>query len=93
MKNLKAIITRGPDDYGAWIEDLPGVYGAGECVAEAKKNLLEGLKLYIQHNSNVPASLKSKQYKITYKFDTQSFLNYYRGIFTNAALERITGLN
>jgi len=30
---------------------------------------------------------------LVYKFDTQSFLNYYKGIFTNAALERITGIN
>lgn len=26
-------------------------------------------------------------------FDAESILNYYRGIFTNAALERITGIN
>ena len=30
--------------------------------------------------------------EIIYKFDTQSLLNYYKGIFTNASLERITGI-
>lgn len=28
-----------------------------------------------------------------YRFDTQSFLNYYNKVFTNVALERITGIN
>lgn len=40
-----------------------------------------------------PAWLKNKAYKVVYKFDAESILNYYRGIFTNAALERITGIN
>ncbi len=30
---------------------------------------------------------------MVYKFDVQSFLNYYKGIFTKAALERVTGIN
>jgi hypothetical protein len=32
-------------------------------------------------------------YDIVYHFDAESFLNYYKGIFTNAALEKITGVN
>lgn len=93
MKTLKAILSKGADDFGAWFENLEGVYGAGETVAEAKKNLLEGLALYSKHNRNVPAWIKNKDYKVIYKFDAESILNYYRGVFTNAALERITGIN
>ncbi|WP_079686744.1 hypothetical protein [Ohtaekwangia koreensis] len=37
--------------------------------------------------------IKSKAYKVVYKFDAEGVLKYYRGIFTNAALERITGIN
>ena len=92
MKKLRAIISIGPEDFGAWIENLPGVYGAGETVAEAKKNLEEGLVLYIKHNE-VPAWLKNGQYKFIHKFDSQSFLNYFKGIFTNSALEKISGIN
>jgi len=93
MKTLRAILSKGPEDFGAWFENLEGVYGAGETVAEAKKNLMDGLVLYAEHNINVPAWIKGKSYKIVYKFDAESILNYYRGIFTNAALERITGIN
>ena len=41
---------------------------------------------------NIPAVLKS-DYKLIFRFDTVSLLNYYRKIFTNAALERMTGIN
>ncbi|SHG76609.1 hypothetical protein SAMN04488109_1742 [Chryseolinea serpens] len=92
MRKLRAIISKGPEDYGAWIEKFPGVYGAGETVAEAKKNLKEGLKLYVKHNE-VPDWLKNKEYVVIYKYDSQSFLNYFKGIFTNAALERLSGIN
>jgi len=47
-----------------------------------------------QNNSakNIPEILKS-DYKLVYKFDVQSFLDYYKGVFTPAALERIAGIN
>jgi predicted RNase H-like HicB family nuclease len=93
MKTLKAILSKGPDDFGAWFENLEGVYGAGATVGEAKKNLMDGLALYAKHNQDAPAWIKNKAYKVVYKFDAESILNHYRGIFTNAALERITGIN
>lgn len=93
MRTLKAILSKGPNDFGAWFENLEGVYGAGVTVAEAKKNLMDGLALYTKYNHDAPAWIKNKAYKIVYRFDAESILNYYRGIFTNAALERITGIN
>jgi predicted RNase H-like HicB family nuclease len=93
MKILRAILSKGPDDFGAWFENLDGVYGAGSTVAEAKKNLLDGLAKYARHNKSAPVWLKRKAYRITYKFDAESILNYYKGVFTNAALERMTGIN
>lgn len=35
MTKLRAILSEGADYFGAWIENLSGVYGA-ETVAEAK---------------------------------------------------------
>ena len=48
------------------------------------------LKKY--NKKNVPVILKA-DYSLVFRFDVESFLNYYKGIFTNAALERITGIN
>ncbi len=92
MKKLKVIIERGKDDYGAWIENVSGVYGAGSTVEEAKKSVEDGLKLFIKHNKELPSVLKG-QYELVYKFDAQSLFQFYKGIFTKAAIERITGIN
>jgi hypothetical protein len=69
------------------------VYGTGATVAEAKKNLMDGLTLDAKYNSAAPTWIKNKAFKVKYKFDAESILNYYRGIFSNAALERIIGIN
>ena len=91
----KIIINLGAssDHFGAFAENCPGVYGAGDTVQEAKENVLEGLKLFIKHNQeNLPEILK-REYEIEYQFDVPSFLTYYSNIFTKSALERMTGIN
>ncbi len=90
---VRAILSKGPDDFGAWLEDFEGVYGAGDTPSEALESLRKSLALYVKHNAGAPAWLKNGSYRIRYKFDAESILNYYKGIFTNAALERITGIN
>lgn len=91
-RKLRMILSKGPNDFGAWLENIPGVYGAGDTPMEAKKNLLEGLRIYIKNN-NVPVWLRNKQYVVVSRYDSQSLLQYYKGVFTNSALERITGIN
>jgi predicted RNase H-like HicB family nuclease len=93
MKQLKIIIGHSKDNYGAYAENAAGIYGGGDTVEEAKNSVLEAIAFYKENNpANTPAILNG-EYELVYKFDTQSFLNYYKGIFTNAALERITGIN
>jgi predicted RNase H-like HicB family nuclease len=93
MKTVRAILSKGTDDFGAWLEDLKGVYGAGDTPGEALDSLKESMALYVKHNADAPAWLKNGTYRMRYKFDAESILTYYKGIFTNAALERITGIN
>ena len=69
---------------------FPGIYGEGETVQETKENLLASIELYKKHNSTVPKELQG-EISVEWTFDVQSFLQYYSGIFTKAALERITG--
>ena len=73
---------------------MPGIYGHGDTVDEAKQSALEGLSLLkkYNHEKNIPIILKGN-YEIVFKFDAESFLNFYKKIFTNAALERMTGIN
>jgi predicted RNase H-like HicB family nuclease len=92
----KIIITVGAssDHFGAYSENCEGVYGAGNTAEEAKADALKGLELFIQsrEKKDLPALLQGA-YEIEYRYDVQSFLNHYNKIFTNVALERITGIN
>ena len=41
-------IEKEDGHYYAYSEDLPGVYGLGDSIEEAKNSMLEGIRLYIQ---------------------------------------------
>jgi len=92
----KIIITIGAssDHFGAYAENCDGIFGAGDTPEEAKQNALEGLNLLVKNwkHEDLPDILKG-DYTIVYKYDTQSFLKHYNSIFTNVALERMTGIN
>ena len=93
MKKVKIVIERSDDLFSAYAENVNGVYGAGNTVSEAKDSIVKAIELLREYNKdNVPAILKG-EYSLDFRFDVESFLNYYKGIFTNAALERITGIN
>ena len=80
--------------YSAYAENTKGIYAGGNTVEEVKQSVLDAIRLLKNYNSgeNIPNILKG-DYQIVYRFDTQSFLNYYNKVFTNVALERITGIN
>ena len=94
MKKIKIIIEKGEDLYAAYAENIEGIYAAGETVTEAKQSVVNAIELLKKHNTedHVPSILKG-DFELVWKFDTVSLLNYYKGIFTNSALERITGIN
>lgn len=89
---LKAVITGGKDQFGASLEDVPGVYGAGDTVEDTKENLLEGLKLYKEENEELPEQLKG-EYEIEFTFDVSGFLKYYSKFISFAGMKEITGVN
>lgn len=92
MGKIKVIIEKGTDLFGAWAENISGIYGEGSTVQEAKDSILEAVELYKKYNDKIPVELQGDM-DIEWVFDVQSFLQYYSGIFTKAALERITGIN
>lgn len=88
MPTVTIIIERSKDAYWAYAEKLEGVSGVGDTITEAKKSAIESLELQ-KELGNVP----NKNYSISFKFDTESLLKYYKGIFTNSAFEKLTGIN
>ncbi len=94
MKTLKIIIERSDDMFSAYAENAEGIYGGGDTVEEAKQSILDAISIIKAEFTpeNIPTILKD-DYEIIYHFDVESLLNYYKGIFTNSALEKITGIN
>ena len=88
MEKVKIKIERSADSFWAYAENMEGISGAGETASEAKAEALESIQVQIELG-NIP----NKKYEYVYKYDAESVVNYYNGIFTNAALERITGIN
>ena len=93
METLKIIIEKSSDFYDAYAENCDGIYGAGDTVEEAKKNVIEGLNLYIKYNKDNLPEILQRDYVIEYHFDVPSFLKYYSTVFTKSALQRMTGIN
>ncbi len=93
MKQIHVTIERSADLYSSFANDLSGIYGGGDSVQEAKSSIEDAIRLYKKYNpSQIPEELKG-DYELVFHFDPQSFFDYYKGIFTNAALERLTGIN
>jgi predicted RNase H-like HicB family nuclease len=93
MKKIKIIIERNEDGFWGYAENEKAIVGGGTTVQECKQDILDCIEtLQDLNQENKPAFLE-KEYELIYKFDTASLLNYYKGIFTNSALERITGIN
>lgn len=96
MEKKKLIINLGAskDSFGAFAENAEGIWAAGDTVQETKKDVLEAIRLIKENmpEEQVPEILKG-EYEIEWKFDTQSLLQYYNGIFSHAALSRLTGIN
>jgi predicted RNase H-like HicB family nuclease len=91
MKQIKIIIEKSSDSFGAYSENVSGIYGAGDTAEECKQSVLDAIET-LKELDCCPNELKG-EYQLMYKFDAISLLNFYKGIFTNSALEKITGIN
>ena len=94
MKTIKIIIEKSADYYDAYADNCDGIYGAGATAEEAKENALKGLELFVnsRDKKDLPTILQG-EYAIEFQYDVQSFLNYYNKVFSNVALEKLTGIN
>lgn len=70
METIRIIIEKSADYYDAYAENCEGIYGAGSTIEEAKRNVLEGLKLLVECRTedNLPSVLKG-EYEVVFEFD------------------------
>jgi len=94
MKTITMIIEAGKDLFSAYSTDDYGICGAGETIEECKQNVLECIEFIKEEDQDyTPPEVLKGEYEIVYKYDTESFLQYYKGVLTNSAIERLSGIN
>jgi len=94
-KNIVEISFTG-NNFSAYLPGLPGCVSTGNTPSDIKNNIDEAISIHLagmrEDKDAIPKSFTGN-YELVYKFDAQSLLNYYKGIFTNSAFERLTGIN
>lgn len=97
MKRITMDTARTPNGYSCVCDLLPGWVVACSCDFEQfKKEVEDSVKFYIdcaKEDGDEYPSVFDDEYEIVYKFNVQSLLEFYKGIFSFAALETITGIN
>ncbi len=96
MKTVTVKVGITDNNYSAIVEELDGFVCTADTFPELKKEVAEGVEFHLEgmreDNDPIPEIFQG-EFEFKYKWSTESLLNYYQGIFTNAALERITGIN
>jgi predicted RNase H-like HicB family nuclease len=94
MEKVVVTVEMTENNYSAYLEQLPGCVSTGSTFEELKENIADAVAFHIEgmqeDGETIPFGL---DYELTYKFDPESLLKHYSGIFTNASFERMTGIN
>ncbi|MBK5720142.1 type II toxin-antitoxin system HicB family antitoxin [Dysgonomonas sp. Marseille-P4677] len=97
MENIIVTVGITENNYSASVDIGDGIAVAtGETFDELKKEMKSAVEFHLEcmreDGEDIPAPF-DKDYELVYKFDPQSLLTHYKGIFTNTALHRLTGIN
>ena len=96
MKKVTVTVELSENNYSSYLDALPGCVSTGKTFEELKNNMQEAIEFHLETSREYGDNISpvfNDEYELVYKFDTTSLLQHYRGIFTNSALERITGIN
>lgn len=96
MEKVVVTVEVTENNYAAYLQDLPGCVSTGKTFGELKANIKEAVIGHLDISREFGDEILgifSGEYELIFRFDAQSLLQHYRGIFTNAALERISGVN
>ena len=89
-------IGRTENNFAACVEGLDGFVCTADSFEELKEEVLSGIEFHLegmQEDGDPVPEVFESEYTLVYKWDVESLMDYYKGIFTKAALERITGIN
>lgn len=96
MRKIEAIIERATDGKCTIYCKEEMFSGVGRTPEEAKADMFFQMIFFKEtakdKNFSYPAFL-DEEFEVVYKFDTNSLLQYYAGVITPAALERLSGIH
>lgn len=96
MKTIIVNVELTNNNYAASIDLLPGCISTAGTFEGLRENMQEAVALHLEvsreFGDKVDPAFEG-EWELTYKFEPASLLKHYRGIFTNSALERLTGIN
>jgi len=94
MEKVIVTVEMTDNNYAAYLDKLPGCVSTGKTFEELKNNIAEAVEFHLEgmreDGDQIPFEA---DYQLVYLFDPESLLRHYNGIFTNAALQRLTGIN
>lgn len=96
MEEVKVVITYSGNNFGAYVPKLPGCVATGDSPSEIMDNIKEAIDFHLESSlvDNDPLDAVFRgTFALIYEFEVTGILNYFKGIFTNAALEKLTGIN
>jgi predicted RNase H-like HicB family nuclease len=97
MERIVVTVGMTENNYSAYVNIGNGIAVAtGKTFEEFKKQMNEAVEFHLEgmreDGDEIPEIFNS-EYELVFRFDPESLLMHYSGIFTNAALQRLTGIN
>ncbi len=93
MKKVKIVIERTSDGYVGYSTGDDLIHGMGDTVSECKEDIMNNIESHkLLPRTDQPKWLTS-DYELVFNMDTRSILEYFKGILSKSALERLTGIN
>ena len=96
MEKVIVRVGKTENNYAAAVEGLDGFVCTAETFEELKHEVVSGIEFHMKglhmDGDPVPEPFDG-EYELVYKWDVESLLDYYKGVLTLSALERITGIN
>jgi len=97
MNKIIVNVGKTPNGYCANMDILPGwIVGVSGSFDDLKKETAQSVDVFIKwakKDGDRYPSIFDGDYEFEYKFDIESLLHCYDGIFTRSAISRLTGIN
>ena len=92
MKTLKVQIAKVGENYNAMIDGIDYILASGDSISQIKDSIQNEIALYKETSDPVPEELEG-ELDFEFYLNVQTFLDFYKDVFTKSGLERLSGIN